>query len=103
MRILHLEDSAPDGELIVALLAHEWPTCAVRRVQTRAEFLAALEVGDFDLILSDHTLNGFDGLAALELAHVWCPEKPFIFLSGTIGEERAVEALKRGATAYVIK
>ena len=103
MRILHLEDSSPDAELIAALLAREWPACTLRRVETRAQFLAALEIGDFDVILSDYTMGGFDGLAALELARVWCPEKPFIFLSGTIGEERAVEALKRGATDYVIK
>ncbi|HTQ30494.1 MAG TPA: PAS domain S-box protein [Opitutaceae bacterium] len=103
MHILHLEDSSPDAELIAALLAREWPACELRRVETKAQFLAALEVGDFDIILSDYTLGNFDGLAALELARVWCPEKPFIFLSGTIGEERAVDALKRGATDYVIK
>jgi PAS domain S-box-containing protein len=103
MRILHLEDSSSDAELIAALLAREWPACAVSKVETRAQFLAALEVGDFDVILSDYSMGSFDGLSALELARVWCPEKPFIFLSGTIGEDRAVEALKRGAMDYVIK
>src|SRR5690606_11112865 len=59
--------------------------------------------GGYDLILSDNSLPGFDGLAALTLAKKRCPATPFVFLSGTIGEERAVEALKRGATGYVIK
>ncbi|HTB81069.1 MAG TPA: PAS domain S-box protein [Opitutaceae bacterium] len=103
MRILHLEDSSSDAELIAVLLAREWPSCAVNKVETRAQYVAALEVGDFDVILSDYTMGSFDGLSALELARVWCPEKPFIFLSGTIGEDRAVEALKRGAMDYVIK
>lgn len=103
MRFLHLEDSSPDAELVSALLGREWPDCVVRRVDTREQYMAALQLGDFELILSDYTLSGFDGLSALELARVWCPEKPFVFLSGTIGEERAVEALQRGATDYVIK
>jgi PAS domain S-box-containing protein len=103
MRFLHLEDSSPDAELIAALLDREWPDCVVRRVDSREQFTTALQLGDFELILSDYTLSGFDGLSALELARVWCPEKPFIFISGTIGEERAVEALQRGATDYVIK
>lgn len=103
MRVLHLEDSAPDAELVAARLAHAMPECRIQRAASKQQFEAALETGQFDLILSDYTLHGYDGLSALELARTQCPEKPFIFLSGTIGEERAIEALKRGATDYVIK
>lgn len=103
MRVLHLEDSTPDAELVAARLAQDWPECRIQRAASRQQFEAALDTGNFDLILSDYTLHGYDGLSALELARTQCPEKPFIFLSGTIGEERAIEALKRGATDYVIK
>ncbi|HWA86588.1 MAG TPA: response regulator [Opitutus sp.] len=103
MRILHLEDSGPDAELVAAKLTGAWPDCRIRRAATKDQFVTALETGDFDLILSDYTLHGFDGLSALELARVHCPAKPFVFLSGTIGEERAIEALKSGASDYVIK
>ncbi len=103
MRVLHLEDSRPDAELVAEKLSHDWPDCRVQLASSRQQYEAALETGDFDLILSDYTLHGFDGLTALELARTHCPDKPFIFLSGTIGEERAIEALKRGATDYVIK
>lgn len=103
MRVLHLEDSSPDAELVAMRLAQDWPDCQVQRAASRQQFETALQTGQFDLILSDYTLHGYDGLSALELARTQCPEKPFIFLSGTIGEERAIEALKRGATDYVIK
>src|SRR6266540_5174999 len=103
MRLLHLEDSAADAELVAMKLATELPECQVQHALSRQQYEAALETGSFDLIVSDYTLHGFDGLTALELARTHCPEKPFIFLSGTIGEERAIEALKRGATDYVIK
>ncbi len=103
MRLLHLEDSIPDSELVARLLHQEWPECQIHRVDRRAEFTAALDRGDFDVIVSDYSLPDFDGLSALELTRVARPQAPFIFLSGTIGEERAVNALRRGATDYVIK
>ncbi|HYP16148.1 MAG TPA: PAS domain S-box protein [Opitutus sp.] len=103
MRVLHLEDSAPDAELVAARLAAECPDCTIQHAASREQFEAALDDGAFDLILSDYTLQNFDGLSALEIARERCPAKPFIFLSGTIGEERAIEALRRGATDYVIK
>ena len=103
MHVLHLEDSEPDAELVAAKLVESLPDCQVYRASSRQEFQTAIENNEFDLILSDYTLQGFDGLSALEMARVHCPGKPFIFLSGTIGEERAIEALKRGATDYVIK
>lgn len=103
MKVLHLEDSPDDAELVADLIARGWPQCVVQHVSTRAAFHAALEADDFDLVVSDFSLPDFDGLSALDLARAMRPGKPFIFLSGTIGEERAVDSLKRGATDYVIK
>lgn len=103
MQLLHLEDSSTDAELISLLILREWPKCKIQHVCSRQQYVSALQEGAFDLILSDYTLPGFDGLTALTLARARFPEMPFLFLSGTIGEERAVEALKCGATDYIIK
>jgi PAS domain S-box-containing protein len=102
LRILLLEDDASDAELIQELLA-EHIACEVTRVQTRAEFVAAIEGAGIDLILADYRLPAFDGLSALHLARSACPNVPFIFVSGTVGEDVAIEALKIGATDYVLK
>jgi len=103
LRILSLEDDPKDAELIQALLEDEEIVCEMARVDTQAEFVAAMELGGIDLILADYTLPSFDGLSALKLAMVACPDVPFIFVSGTLGEEVAIEALKIGATDYVLK
>jgi two-component system sensor histidine kinase UhpB len=103
LRILDLEDDPLDTELVQANLAKGGITCEIARVQTREEFVVALESGDFDLILSDYSLPAFDGLSALKLAKEIRPEVPFILVSGAIGEERAIEVLKSGATDYVLK
>jgi len=103
MNLLHLEDNPNDAELVEHVLHAAWPACKIKRADTRKDYLAALGRGEFDLILSDYTMPDLDGLSALDLALKKCPDKPFIFLSGTIGEERAVEALKRGAVDYVVK
>jgi signal transduction histidine kinase/CheY-like chemotaxis protein len=102
LRILLLEDSIQDAELIQELLEADHFVCDVTRVQTRAEFLAALEDGGIDLILADYKLPSFDGLSALKLALSARPDLPFIFVSG-FGEEIAIEALTSGATDYVLK
>ncbi len=102
LRLLLLEDSIPDAELIQDLLEAERFVCEVTRAQTRAEFLDALEGGGFDLILADYKLPSFDGLSALKLAQSARPDLPFIFVSG-FGEEIAIEALTSGATDYVLK
>lgn len=102
-RVLHLEDDPVDAELIHATLAREWPDCRIEWVQTRDEFLAALQRKELNLVLSDFSMPGFDGLSALTLVRQHRPDLPFIFLSGTIGEDYAVEALKHGATDYVLK
>jgi PAS domain S-box-containing protein len=103
LHILHLEDNLKDAALIEAFLETEGISCDIVCVSRRNEFCAGLEKPDLDLILSDFSIPGFDGLSALELARKHRPDVPFIFLSGTIGEELAVEALKEGATDYVIK
>ncbi len=103
MHVLHLEDSALDAELLAVRLAGAWPDCRIRQADNKTDFTAALHHGEFDLILSDYTLQDIDGLAALDLAKEHRPGVPFIFFSGTIGEERAIEALRRGADDYVIK
>jgi PAS domain S-box-containing protein len=103
MNILHLEDDANDAELLRALLLAEWPDCAITLVGDRAAFLDRLRRGGHDLILSDFKLPGFSGLEALQLARAASPDIPFIFVSGTIGEDLAIEAIQAGAADYVIK
>jgi PAS domain S-box-containing protein len=103
MHVLNLEDNPADAELNEAMISARWPDCEFERVGTREEFMAALERKDFNVILSDYTMPGFDGRSALGLAHEKCPEIPFLFVSGTIGEDTAIEALKSGATDYVLK
>jgi PAS domain S-box-containing protein len=100
---LLLEDDAQDAELIQQLLETDHFVCELTRTQTGAEFLAALKNGGVDLILADYQLPSFDGLSALKLALSERPDLPFIFVSGTLGEEVAIEALKIGATDYVLK
>ena len=102
IRILHLEDDPADGELIAALLAADGLVCKCTRVSSRAEFAAALDKA-WDLILGDYAIPGFDGVAAQQMALDRCPHIPFMFVSGTMGEEVAVERLKAGATDYVLK
>jgi len=101
--ILHLEDSQDDSELVRVRLMSEGIESDLVRVETKEDFVAAIERGGFDLILADYSLPSFDGLSALDIAQRMCPETPFIFLSGAIGEEFAIETLKRGATDYVLK
>ena len=103
LRILLLEDDAHDAELIQELLETDDFVCETTRVQTRAEFLAALKSSEIDLIFADYQLPSFDGLSALKLAQSERPDLPFIFVSGTLGEEVAIEALKIGATDYILK
>jgi PAS domain S-box-containing protein len=103
LRILSIEDDPKDAELIQSLLETEDIACEVTRVDTQAALVASLEQGGLDLILADYSLPSFDGISALKLATKACPDVPFIFVSGTLGEEVAIEALKIGATDYVLK
>ncbi|MBN3947850.1 MAG: response regulator [Nostoc sp.] len=103
LRFLLLEDSLLDAELTEAMLTEGGINCELIRVETGADFLAALETEAFDLILADYALPSFDGISALEIARNRFPEVPFIFVSAALGEELAIEALKNGATDYVLK
>ncbi|MGH8101973.1 MAG: PAS domain-containing protein, partial [Chthoniobacterales bacterium] len=103
LRVLHLEDNLADTELVQARLEGEGIACEVTRVETDEDFVAALKRERFDLILADYTLPSFDGLSALRIAHQHTPNVPFIFVSGTLGEDVAIEALKTGAVDYVLK
>lgn len=103
IRVLCLEDSEADAELAQSILAEAGLKCVVTRVETREAYLAALEAGGFDLIVSDNTLPGYDGLSALAAAKEHRSEVPFIFLSGTMDEEVAIESMRNGATDYVLK
>lgn len=102
-RILLLEDSFLDAELICEHLRQLQPEPEVHRVAKKAEYLTALDEMEFDVILADFSLPDFDGMAALEIAHVRVPDTPFIFVSGVLGEEAAIESFRRGATDYVLK
>ena len=103
LHILHLEDDPKDAELVQATLAAEGYGCKVRVVATREDFVAALGEERFDLILADFALPGFDGMSALAIARKTHPVLPFIFVSGRLGEEAAIESLRNGATDYVLK
>jgi CheY-like chemotaxis protein len=103
IHILHLEDDPTDASLIKRKLAAEGLVCAVTCVQCQDDFVAALEHGGIDLILSDVSLPGFDGMSALAIVRDRWPSLPFIIVSGTVGEELAIDSLKSGATDYVLK
>ena len=102
LRILLLEDNPTDAELITATLESEGLTCECHRVVTREQFSAHLN-HPYDLILSDYSLPGFGGIDAQQIALERRPDLPFVFVSGTMGEEVAIERLKAGATDYVLK
>jgi len=103
LSILHVEDDAADAELVHAVLAADGISCGITRVETENDFVGSLQQGGFDLIFADYTLPSFDGMSALKIARDKSPLLPFIFVSGTIDEELAIEALKIGATDYVFK
>jgi PAS domain S-box-containing protein len=102
-RILLLEDSEIDAELAITHLSKAETDSTVRRVATRDDFMREIGSGGYDVVLADYSLPDFDGLAALDIVRERCPEMPFIFVSGVVGEEFAINALRRGATDYVMK
>ena len=103
LRILLLEDNAPHAELVEHFLRGSGLKFGLTRVETREDFVAELEQRPPDMILSDYALPNFDGYAALAIAKEKAPITPFIFVTGTMGEEVAIETLKSGATDYVLK
>ena len=102
LRVLHLEDSELDHELARAHLRRGGLRVQLRRIDSEAEFLAALDF-DWDAIISDYNLPGFSGLVALDLLKARGLDVPFILVSGEIGEETAVEAMRNGASYYLLK
>ncbi|BBK38478.1 hypothetical protein STAQ_35560 [Allostella sp. ATCC 35155] len=101
--VLLLEDSQIDAELARSYLAAAGGGYRFVQAGDRPEFEAALAAGGIDIILADYLLPGFDGLQALAIARVQVPTVPFLFVSGVVGEEFATDALKQGATDYVMK
>jgi len=103
LRVLIVEDVSVDSDLAIHQLARGGIRCTHIRADSEPSFRTALSRFRPHIILSDFSLPEFDGLAALEIATSEAPDVPFIFLSGTIGEERAIEALRKGAVDYVLK
>lgn len=102
LRILLLEDVPTDAELAERELRNAKISFSTARVATKEAYLAEL-ANKPDIILADFSLPGFSGSEALVMAREKCPDVPFVFVSGAIGEERAIESLKQGATDYVLK
>ena len=103
LEILHLEDSEVDHQLLLAHLARGGVQGHVKRIDSEAEFLAALNESVWDAVISDYNLPGFSGLVALDLLKASGRDLPFILVSGEIGEDTAVAAMRDGASDYLLK
>lgn len=103
VRLLLVEDAPADAELIVRELKRAGMLLESRRVETAQQLEEAIRQFHPQVILSDFSMPHFDGMEALALVQKLCPDVPFLFVSGTLGEEYAVRALKNGATDYVLK
>ncbi|SPE59690.1 putative Response receiver sensor histidine kinase response regulator, PAS and GAF domain-containing [Verrucomicrobia bacterium] len=103
LRVLYLEDEPLDGELAARALADDGLVCEMVNARTKDEFEGALKRETFDAILSDFSVPSYGGLTALSVARSLQPGVPFLFLSGTLGEERVVESLRSGANDFVLK
>ncbi|CAN5157843.1 hypothetical protein BH11PSE9_BH11PSE9_30570 [soil metagenome] len=103
LRVLLLEDSRFDAELLTDALRKTYPAASIDLVSDEPGFVHALGDAEYDVILSDYELPGFSGAQALDIAREQAPHVPFVFVSGVIGEDNAVELMKRGATDYVGK
>lgn len=103
LHVLILEDVPTDAELIEREIRRAGVKFVARRVETREDFIRALEEDSPDLILADYRLPTFDGLQALAIARERAPHVPFIFVTGAMGEEFAIETMVQGATDYVLK
>lgn len=103
LKVLLVEDNPSDAELVLHELKKAGFECAGRTVTTRAALICELEAFGPDIILSDFSLPQFDGLSALQVCQATTPDIPFIFVSGTLGEDRALETLEKGAADYILK
>jgi len=103
LNILSLEDSLSDFEIICERLLEEGFKMKISRVEKESDFSAALLNANWDIILADFKLPGFNAFAALRISKEICPDIPFICVSGSIGEETAIDLIKSGAVDYVLK
>lgn len=103
LHVLFVEDSSVDVELTVVELERDGFTVSWHRVETEPDLRDFLEASVPEIVISDYTMPKFDGIEALHVVRHLIPQTPFIFLSGTIGEERAIESIREGATDYVLK
>ncbi|MGE5446899.1 MAG: response regulator [Bacteroidales bacterium] len=103
LKVLSLEDSILDYEILSEKLTNAYYAVDIRRVENEQELISALESESYDVILADYNLPGFDGFQALVICNERCPQTPFICVSGSIGEIKAIELLKQGAVDYVLK
>ncbi len=103
LRLLLIEDSEDDALLLLRHLQNGGFTITHQRVDSDVALRAALDINEWDLVISDHSMPHFSGSTALQILRAKNPDVPFIFVSGTIGEETAVRALKSGAQDYLMK
>jgi len=103
IKVLYVEDSSADVNLVEQSLKDGGLACDIHRVETCTGLIEKLEHSEYDLVLSDSSLPAFSGNSALQIVRYMKPEIPFIFVSGTMGEESAIESLRHGATDYVLK
>ena len=103
IRILHVEDVAADSQLVAEVLDSQGLVCEIERVDREAALRAALLERGFDIVISDFSLPGWSGMDALRMVNELRPGLPFVFVSGSIGEDAAIDMLRRGATDYVLK
>lgn len=92
-----------DVEMVKSTLEAEGLDFTLHHIKSKNDFLKSIHDSDYDIVLADYSIPGFDGLSALNLAQSIKPESPFIIISGTIGEETAIDVIKQGATDYVLK
>ncbi|NVO09166.1 MAG: response regulator [Bacteroidales bacterium] len=103
LNVLSLEDSILDFEIILEHLTSAGFSINITRVAKESEFTSSIRNNKYDIILADFNLHGFDGFAALKLCNEICPNTPFICISGSIGEEIAIDLMKQGAVDYILK
>src|SRR6267378_4100408 len=102
-RVLLVEDSEDDAELVIRVLRRGGTELTYQRIETREAMEAALQTERWDIVIADYSMPHFSGLAALQLLREKEPDLPFILISGTVGEEVAVKAMQAGAQDYVLK
>ena len=103
LRLLLVEDSEDDAELILMELERAGFLLQCKRLETEEEFITALDEAGWDIIISDFQMPQFDGLRAFSIYKDRGIDTPFIFVSGALGEDRAVEAMRAGARDYLLK